>query len=67
MMKTTELRYFDNSSGVCDLPRKGTLLVEAQMGSGTVVVIEIPCQRFLEVTRIQDHKVVQALSSDGAD
>ena len=41
VMETTYLRDFDNSPGARDGSRKGTLLVECQVGSGPVIVTEI--------------------------
>ena len=38
VMLTAEFRYLDNRANGGDLARKRTLLVEAQMGSGSVIV-----------------------------
>src|SRR5690349_9945118 len=67
LMQTPELRDLDDLSHTRDLPRKRTLLVQPQMGPRFVVVSEIPSQGCLEMLCVQDHEVVQAVSSDGAD
>jgi hypothetical protein len=48
-------------------PRNWTLLGQSQMGPRFVIVIEILCQRPLQMFGIQDHEVVQALSANGTD
>src|SRR5437667_12046299 len=67
VMKATHLRNCDNSPGARHLPRKGTLLVEPQMGSGPMVVTEIRSQSSLQMHGVQDDEMVQAVSSDRAD
>ena len=67
MMQTAELRDLDDLSGTRDLPRKWTLLIEAQMCPRLVVVSEIRSQRSLEMPGVQDHEMVQAVSSYRAD
>src|SRR3989442_16018513 len=54
VMKATHLRNCDNSPGARHLPRKGTLLVEPQMGSGPMVVTEIRSQSSLQMLGVQD-------------
>ena len=66
-MQTAELRDLDDPSDSRDGPRKWTLLVEAQVGPRPVVVSEIRCEGFLEMPGVQDHEMVQAVSSYGAD
>jgi hypothetical protein len=41
VMQTAELRHLDSPADTRDLPRKRTLLVEAQMGPRSMVVSEI--------------------------
>ena len=67
VMQTAELWDLDDPADTRDLPRNRTLLVEAQMGPRFVVVSEIRSQGSLEVPGVQDHEMVQAVSSDGAD
>src|SRR5437660_8966581 len=67
VMKATHLRNCDNSPGARHLLRKGTLLVEPQMGSGPMVVTEIRSQSSLQMLGVQDDEMVQAVSSDRAD
>src|SRR2546425_11917530 len=67
VMKATHVRNCDNSPGARHLPRKGTLLVEPQMGSGPMVVTEIRSQSSLQMLGVQDDEMVQAVSSDRAD
>lgn len=66
VMKATHLRDCDNPSGT-RLPREGTLLVEPQMGSGLMVVTEIRSQGSLQMPRVQNDEMVQAVSSYRAD
>jgi len=66
-MKTAELRDCDDPADTRDLPREWTLLVEPQMGPGTMVVTEIRSQGSLQMLRVQDDEVVQAVSSYRAD
>ena len=67
VMQAAELRDLDDPSYTRDLTRKWTLLVEAQMGPRSVVVSEIRSQGSLEMLPVQDHEMVQAVSSYGAD
>src|SRR5262249_44433216 len=67
VMKTAELRDCDDPADTRDLPREGTLLVQPQMGPGTMVVAEIRSQGSLQMLRVQDDEVVQAVSSYRAD
>ena len=67
VMQTAELWDLDDPADTRDLPRNRTLLVEAQMGPRSVVVSEIRSQGSLEMPGVQDHEVVQAVSSYGAD
>ena len=67
VMQTGELRDLDDPSHTRYLPRNRTLLAEAQMGPRSVVVSEIRSQGSLEMPGVQDHEVVQAVSSYGAD
>jgi hypothetical protein len=67
VMKTAQLRDCDNPADTRDLPREGTLLVEPQMGSGPMVVTEIRSQGSLQMPRVQDDEMVQAVSSYRAD
>ena len=64
VMEAAELRDLDDPSDAGDLPSMRTLLVQPQMGPRRVVVSEIGSQGPLEMSRIQDHEVVQAVSSD---
>jgi hypothetical protein len=50
-----------------DLLREWTLLVEPQMGPGPRVVTEIRSQGSLQMARVQDDEMVQAVSSYRAD
>jgi hypothetical protein len=63
VMQTAELRDLDDPADTRDLPRHRTLLVEAQMGPRSVVVSEIRSQGSLEMPGVQDHEVVQTVSS----
>ena len=67
VMKATHLRDCDNPSCARHLPREGTLLVEPQMGSGLMVVTEIRSQGSLQMPRVQNDEMVQAVSSYRAD
>lgn len=67
VMQASELRNGGDPSDPQDWPREWTLLVEAQMGSRSVVVSEISSQGFLEMPDVQNHEMVQAVSSYGAD
>ena len=67
VMKTAELRDYDDPAGTRDLPREWTLLVEPQMSPGTMVVTEIRSQGSLQMPRVQDDEMVQAVSSYRAD
>src|SRR5688572_25801949 len=67
VMQTAELRDLDNLSDARDLPRKWTLLVEAQVGPRSVVISEIRSQGLLKMPSVQDHEMVQAVSSYRAD
>ena len=67
VMQTAELRDLDDPADTRDLPRNWTLLVEAQMGPRSVVVSEIRSQGCLEMPGVQDHEVVQTVSSYRAD
>jgi len=66
-MQTPELWDLDNPADTDDLARDRALLIEAQMGPRRVVVSEIPSQDSLEMPGVQDHEMVQAVSSNGAD
>src|SRR5438105_3645569 len=67
VMKSAELWNCDNLSKLERLPRKRTLLSEAQVGSRFMVVAEIIRQRSLEMASVQDDVVVQTLPSNRAD
>ena len=67
VMKPTQLRNCDNTPGTRRLPREGTLLVEPQMGSRPMVITEIRSQSSLQMLGVQDHEMVQAVSSYRAD
>src|SRR3954471_20522708 len=67
VMKSAELWNCDNLSKLQRLPRKRTLLSEAQVGSRFMVVAEIIRQRSLEMASVQDDVVVQTLPSNRAD
>ena len=67
VMQAAELRDLDDPSRTRDLTRKWTLLVEPQMGPRSVVVSEIRSQGSLEMLPVQDHEMIQAVSSNGAD
>src|SRR6266700_4846370 len=65
VMQAAELRDLDDPSRTRDLARKWTLLVEAQMGPRSVVVSEIRSQSSIEMLPVQDHEMIQAVSSNG--
>jgi hypothetical protein len=67
VMQTAELRDLDYLSDARDLPRKWTLLVEAQVGPRSVVISQIRSQGLLEMPSVRDHGIVQAVSSYRAD
>jgi hypothetical protein len=67
VMETAQLRDRDDPADARNLSRNRTLLVEAQMGPGPVVVNEIRSQDSLKVPGVQDHEMVQAVSSNRAD
>ena len=67
VMQTLELWDLDNPADTDDLARDRALLIEAQMGPRRVVVSEIPSQDSLQMPGVQDHEMVQAVSSNGAD
>src|SRR5215831_15854964 len=67
VMQTAELRDCDDPADTRDLPRERTLLVEPQMGPGPMVVTEIRSQGPLQMPGVQDHEMVQAVSSYRAD
>src|SRR3982751_4260643 len=67
VMKPAELWNCDNLSTLQRLPRKRTLLSEAQVGSRFMVVAEIIRQRSLEMATVQDDVVVQTFPSNRAD
>src|SRR3954454_23990524 len=66
-MKSAELWNCDNLSKLQRLPRKRTLLTEAQVGSRFMVVAQITRQRSLEMSRVHDDVVVQTFPSNRAD
>ena len=66
-MQTAELRDLDDLSDARDLPRKWTLLVEAQVGPRSVVISEIRSQGLFKMPGVEDHEMVQAVSSYRAD
>ena len=67
VMKTAELRDCDNLADTRDLPREWTLLVKPQMGSGPMVVTDIPSQDALQMPGVQDYEMVQTVSSYRTD
>jgi hypothetical protein len=67
VMETAQLRDCDDPADTGDLPREWTLFVEPQMGSGPMIVTEIPSQGSLQMPRVQDDEMVQAVSSYRAD
>ena len=67
VMETAQLRDCDDPADTRDLPREWTLLVEPQMGPGPMVVTEIRSQGSLQMPRVQDDEMVQAVSSYRAD
>src|ERR1700761_8319254 len=66
-MKTAELWNGDSLSHLQHLSGQGTLLIEAQVGSGFVVVAEQRRQGSLEMASVQDDVVVQTLPANRAD
>jgi hypothetical protein len=67
VMEAADLWNGDNLSNIQHLSRKRTLLVQAQVRSRFMVVAEIRRQRSLEMARVQDDVVVQALPLDRAN
>src|SRR6516162_9285475 len=67
VMKIAELRDCDDPADTRDRPKEWTLLVEPPMGPGPMVVTEIRSQGSLQMSRVQDDEVVQAVSSYRAD
>lgn len=67
MVETAELGDLDDSPHTQGRARKWTLLVETQMGLRSVVVREMRIQGPLEMPGVQDHEMVQAVFSYGAD
>ena len=66
-MKAAELRDCDDPPGFGHLPRNWALLVQPQVGPGSVVVAEIRSQGSLQMPRVQDDEMVEAISADRAD
>jgi glycosyltransferase involved in cell wall biosynthesis len=67
VMQPAELWDLNDPSDTRDLPRKGTLLGEPQMRPRPVVISEIRSQGSPQMPGVQDHEMVQALSSYGTD
>lgn len=67
MVEPSEFRYGDYPANALWLSRNGAVLIERQMRSGIMIVIEVPPQRTFEVLSAEDDEVVQALPSNGAD
>lgn len=67
MMKSAELGNRDDLSDTQHLTRKWTLFSEPKVGPRRMVVLEIRRQCFFQMLGTEDHKVVQALSSNRAD
>src|SRR5215472_14064438 len=55
VMETAQLRDCEDPADARNLSREWTLLVEPQMGSGPMVVTEIPSQDTLQMPGVQDN------------
>ena len=69
MMQTAHLREGDNLAcrGRLDGARLQTILVEGQMGSGTVMILKIARQDVPQVTLVEDDDVIQTFATDRAN
>ena len=67
VMQTAKMRDLDDPTDARDLPSIRTLLVQPQMSPGPMVVGKIATESPLEMPRVPDNEMVQALSSDRAD
>ena len=63
VMQAAELWDLNDPSDTRDLPRKGTLLGQPQMRPRPVVISEIRSQGSPQMPGVQDHEMLQALSS----
>ena len=66
-VQAAELRDLDNPSDIRNLPNNRTLLFQPQVCPRSVVVDEIGSKRSPAMSGIEDHEMVQAISSYAAD
>ena len=67
VMRLSKLWDLDDPSDARGRPGEWTLLVEAQMRPRSMVVSDIRSRGSLEMLGVQDHEMVQAVSSYGAN
>jgi hypothetical protein len=69
MVKTTDLWNVDDGSraGRWHGPGLGRILVQSQVTTAVMVVVEEPTQMTRQAGLVEDHHVIQALASNGAD
>ena len=66
-MQAAEVRDLNDPANARDLPSVRTLLRHSQMRPRLMVIGKIRIKSALEMPRVQDHEMVQALSSDRAN
>ena len=69
MMQPVDLRYGDDAAAPqwLDGTRVRTILVEREMGSGSVVVVHVRCKDVAQMALVEDDDLIQALPPDRAD
>ena len=69
MVEPAHLGQFDDFAvrRQLDWPRPWRVLAETQMGSRSVVVIEVLAEDAVEMPRVEHNKVIETLSPYGAD
>ena len=63
MMQAAELRDFDDHAMLHDLALSRTLLLQREMRTRSVVIVEVRGQSPSQMATVQDHEVIQALPS----
>ena len=67
VMQAAEVRDLNDPANARDLPSIRTLLRQPQMRPRPMVIGKIRIKSALEMPRVQNHEMIQALSSDRAN